>query len=116
MQTSVSCRLGRSASSTADEISYLSGEIGSCTCCASSSRTRLKEEKKKKKGVRMRWKEGARPQTIYVMRFGFFHRPETRVAFNGCSLVRTSEQKSCKFYKAAASVPPVPFFFKSVLS
>lgn len=43
------CSLEHSAFSMADEISYLNGESGSCTCC--SSRTRLEEKRRQ-----IRWK------------------------------------------------------------
>lgn len=45
------CRLAHSASAIVDQITYLNGELGSCTCCLSSSWTHLEEN-----GVRIGWK------------------------------------------------------------
>lgn len=66
---------GQSASSIVDEISYLNGEIGSCTCCVSSFSDTLGGKRRPNE------MEGARPEMIYAMRFGLSP-PEKRVAFN----------------------------------
>lgn len=86
------CRLAHSASSIVDEISYLNGRIGSCTCCVSSSRTRLEE-----KGVRMRWK--GRVRRRFMRCASVFHRQINELPLMGgnwCAEVKKNPVKSIK--------------------